>query len=154
MHILNFFAPNFGSPCRTQSSIISYQLNFHQKQLVELFVQGVLGNLVHQNKILSFDIDSATLITEPSLFSLSLGFSRWNTQQFSVLSCGFRAVRDVIEVRIVNSDLVELFGLKTCVETGLDQTAKLLGAGAELRMSCAFGTGKFGQDVVRNMMSK
>ena len=76
MRILNFFAPNFGSPCRTQSSIIFYQLNFHQKQLVELFVQGVLGDLVHQNKILSFDIDSATLITEPSLFSLSLGFSR------------------------------------------------------------------------------
>ena len=83
MHILNFFAPNFGSPCLIQSSIISYQRNFHQKQLVELFVQGVLGDLVHQNKILSFDIDSATLITEPSLFSLSLGFSRCPVSWFS-----------------------------------------------------------------------
>ena len=47
-----------------------------------------------------------------------------------------------------------LDALVKCVETGLGLVAKLLGAGAELRMSCAFGTGKFGQDVVRNMMSK
>ena len=52
MHILNFFALSSGSPCHTQSSIIFSGLNFHQEQLVELFVPGLLGDLVHQNRIL------------------------------------------------------------------------------------------------------
>ena len=52
MRILSFFAPNFGSPCCTQSSIIFSELNFHQEQLVELFVPGLLGDLVHQKKFL------------------------------------------------------------------------------------------------------
>ena len=110
-----------------------------------------------------------TLITKPSLSSLSLslslslcpaiGFPRHaflasslkskitmrnvrnrgfkhcgNTEQSSVLACGFLEVRDFIEVWIVNehrvivhrSDLVELVGLITCVEGGLGQIAKLL----------------------------
>ena len=29
-----------------------YELNFHQEWLVELFVNGVLGDLVHQKRIL------------------------------------------------------------------------------------------------------
>ena len=52
MHILNFFAPNFGSPCLTQSMIIFSELNFNTEPLVELFVPGVLGDLVRQNRIL------------------------------------------------------------------------------------------------------
>ena len=35
-----------------------------------------------------------------------------------------------------------------CVETGLGQAAKLLGARADMRVSCAFRTGKFGKNVV------
>ena len=31
MRILNFFVPNFGSPCRTRSSIFFSELNFHQE---------------------------------------------------------------------------------------------------------------------------
>ena len=86
-HILNFFALSSGSPGRTQSNIIFSELNFHQEQLVELFVPGLLRDLVQQSRILCeseendssyccrrlfFDIDSAPLITEPSLSSLSL----------------------------------------------------------------------------------
>ena len=41
LRILNFFVPNSGSPCCTQSSIIFTELNFHQEHPVELFVQGV-----------------------------------------------------------------------------------------------------------------
>ena len=52
IHILNFFAPNYGSPYRTQSGIIFSELNFHQEQLVEPFVPGLLGDVVHENKIL------------------------------------------------------------------------------------------------------
>ena len=52
MRILNFFAPNFGCPCCTQWRKIFSELNFHQENPVELFVQGVLGDLVHQNGIL------------------------------------------------------------------------------------------------------
>ena len=52
MHILNFLALSSGSPGRTQSNIIFSELNFHQEQLVELFVPGLLGDLVHQNRIL------------------------------------------------------------------------------------------------------
>ena len=44
-------------------------------------------------------------------------------------------------------------GCCLCVETGLGQVAKLLGARAELRMSCAFRTGKSGKDVCGNVMS-
>ena len=88
---------------------------------------------------------TATLITEPSLFSLSLCLltvssgtrsldetkspqetckTEISKEQSSVL-CGFREVGVAIEVRIVNSDLVELLGFITCVETGLNQVAKL-----------------------------
>ena len=42
MCILKFFVPNFGSPCRTQSSILFYELNLYHEQLVELFVPSVL----------------------------------------------------------------------------------------------------------------
>ena len=52
MRILNFFAPKFGSPCCTQSRKNFSELNFHQENPVELFVQSVLGDLVHQNRIL------------------------------------------------------------------------------------------------------
>ena len=48
MRILNFFALNFGSPCRLQSSIIFSD----QEQSVEFFVPGLLGDLVPQNRIL------------------------------------------------------------------------------------------------------
>ena len=73
-----------------------------------------------------------------------------NTEQSSVLVCGFREVRDAIVVRIVEwrrvrvyrSDLVELCGLITCVRTALGQVAKLLGARAEVRLTRAFGSGK------------
>ena len=58
-----------------------------------------------------------------------------------VLSCVTLKNSEVfLEVWIVNSDLVELLGLIICVETGL--------APAELRMSCASWTGKFGKKVV------
>ena len=52
MQILNFFALSSGSPGRTQSCIIFSELTFHQEQLVELFVPGLLGALVHQSRIL------------------------------------------------------------------------------------------------------
>ena len=52
MHILNFFASDFGSPSRTQSREIFSDLNFHQENFVELFVPGLLGGLVHQKRIL------------------------------------------------------------------------------------------------------
>ena len=84
MRLLNFFALSSGSPCCTQSSINFSGLNFNQAELVDLFVHDVLGDLVHQNRILFesdesnslycavdfFDIDSPTLITEPSPSSL------------------------------------------------------------------------------------
>ena len=50
MRILIFSVPYSGSPCYTQSSIIFAELNVHQKWLVELSVQGVLGDLVLQNE--------------------------------------------------------------------------------------------------------
>ena len=48
------------SPGRTQSDKISSELNFRQERLVEFFVPGHLGDLVHQNVILceSEDNDS------------------------------------------------------------------------------------------------
>ena len=51
---------------------------------------------------------------------------------------------DAASVRVYNCNVA----LTVCVETGLGQIAKLLGARAELRMSCAFRTGKFGKKVV------
>ena len=86
VHILNSFVLNSGSPCCTQSNIIFSELNFHHEKLVELFVQGVLGDLVHQNRILfesddndslycSCDflvIDFPTLIASVSRVKLSL----------------------------------------------------------------------------------
>ena len=56
VHVLDFFIINSGSPCGTQSSIIFSGLNVHQESLVELFVQNVVGDLVHQNRIL-FEYD-------------------------------------------------------------------------------------------------
>ena len=69
--------------------------------------------------------------------------------------CLSRSQRISLEVWIVNehrvtvhrSDLVELLGLITCVEGGLGQIAKLLAARAEMRMPCAFRTGKYGKNV-------
>ena len=52
INVLNFFAPNSGSPCRTQSGIIFSELIFHQEQLVGPFVPCLLGDIVHENKIL------------------------------------------------------------------------------------------------------
>ena len=85
-----------------------------------------------------------------------------NTEQSSVFVCVFREVRDFIEVWIViahrvtvhRSDLVELLGLITCVCIWLGQVANLLDACAELRMSCAFRTGKFGKKTDKNVMSR
>ena len=56
-------------------------------------------------------------------------------------------VRIVDEHRVIihGSDLVELLGLITCGKTELGQEAKLHDAGAEWRMSCAFGTGQYGK---------
>ena len=73
-----------------------------------------------------------------------------NNEQYSVLACGFREVRDAIVVRIVDgrrvivhwTDLVELFGIITCGETRLGQVAKLHGARAEVRLTRAFGSGR------------
>ena len=42
---------------------------------------------------------------------------------------------------VYRSELVELLGLITCVETGLGQVAKLLGARAEVRLTRAFWVG-------------
>ena len=44
-------------------------------------------------------------------------------------------------VSVHRSDLVELFGLISCVETGRGQVAKLLGARTEVRLTRAFGSG-------------
>ena len=84
MRILNFFASHFGSPCCTQSRIIFSELNFHQEQLVELFVQSVLGDLVHQNGILCESEEND--ITEPSLASLSLCLATVSRGMLSWLS--------------------------------------------------------------------
>ena len=58
-------------------------------------------------------------------------------------------VRIVDERRVIiqGNLLVELLGLITCVEGGLGQIAKLLAARAEVRMSCALRTGKYGKNV-------
>ena len=69
-----------------------------------------------------------------------------NNGQSGVLACGLREVRYAVEVWIVNSDLLELFGLMICVETGLGQLAQLPGARAEVRLSCALRTSKLGKD--------
>ena len=74
-----------------------------------------------------------------------------DTEVSGVLVRGFREVGEIV-VRIVDehrviihrSDLVELFGLITCVCIWLDPVAKLRDACAELRVSCAFRTGKYG----------
>ena len=73
-----------------------------------------------------------------------------NTEQSSVLACGFREVRDAIMVWIVDgrratvkrSYLLEQLGLITCGVRGIGQEAKLLGARAEVRLTGAFGSGK------------
>ena len=54
---------------------------------------------------------------------------------------------DEHRVIVHRSDLVELVGLITCVETRCGQAAKLLGARAEWCVSCAFRTGKYGKNV-------
>ena len=69
-----------------------------------------------------------------------------NTEQSSVLSCGFREVRDAVVVQIVDGDLVRLLGLLTRVETGLGKVAKLLGARAEVRLTRASGSGTARQE--------
>ena len=45
-------------------------------------------------------------------------------------------------VTVHRSDLVELFGLITCVRTRRGQIAKLLGVRAEVRLTHAVGSGK------------
>ena len=73
-----------------------------------------------------------------------------NTEQSSVLACGFREVTGFIVVGMVDgrrvtvhrSGLVELLGLKTCGVRGISQVAKLLGARAEVRLTRAFGSGR------------
>ena len=77
-----------------------------------------------------------------------------NTEQSSVLACGFQEVRDAIVVRIADgrratvhrSGLVGLPAFITCGVRGIGQVAKLLGARAEVRMSFAFRTGKHRQE--------
>ena len=66
-----------------------------------------------------------------------------NTEQSSVLACGL--IVDGRRVTVHRSVLVGLLGLITCVRTGLAQEAELLGSRAEVRLSCAFGTGKHRQ---------
>ena len=45
-------------------------------------------------------------------------------------------------VAVYRGDLVELLGPITCGVRGIGQVAKLLGARAEVRLNCAFGSGK------------
>ena len=52
MHILIFFALSSEPPGRIESNIIFSELNYHQEELVQLFVPGLLGDFVHQKKIL------------------------------------------------------------------------------------------------------
>ena len=70
------------------------------------------------------------------------------------LACDFREVGDTVvwtvdgrRVIVHGSFLIELLELITCVENGLGQVAKLLVAGAEVRLTRAFGSGKFGKIV-------
>ena len=78
---------------------------------------------------------------------------RGNTEQSSVLACGFREARDAIVVRVVDgrrvtvyrNDLVELFGLITCGVRGIGKVARLLGARAGVRLTRAFGSGEVRQ---------
>ena len=67
MHVLNFFAPSSESPGRTQSNVIFSELNFHQERLGELFVPGLLGDLVYQIIILCESEENDSL-TVPSTF--------------------------------------------------------------------------------------
>ena len=78
-----------------------------------------------------------------------------NTEQSSVLACGFREVTSVIVVRIVDgrrvtvhrSGLVGLLGLITCGARGISQVAELLGARAEVRLKRALlGRGELDED--------
>ena len=85
------------------------------------------------------------------------------TSDSPVCSCVFFKKSEIsFEVWIVNehrviahrSDLVELFGLINCVCIWLGQVAKLRDACAELRVSCAFRTGKYGKIVDWKVVSK
>ena len=66
MRVLNFFVPNSGSPCCTESGIIFSDPNFHQEQLVELFVEDFLGDVIHQE--FSESLQRMTPNTVPSIF--------------------------------------------------------------------------------------
>ena len=82
-----------------------------------------------------------------------------HTEQSSVLTCGFREVRDVIVVRIVDgrratvcrSNLVELFGLITCGVRGIGQKAKLPAARAGGALDPRF---RIGNSSARKVLSK
>ena len=140
---------------------------FSPRRACWALVQGVLGELVRQNRILceseendsqdcsvDFSLTSTLQHWSQNLLSLCLSNNRFPDACF-LCFCVFREVRDFIEVWIVNehrvtvhrSDLVELLGLKTCVGSGLGQIAKLLAARAEMRMPCACRTGKHGKNV-------
>ena len=68
MRILNFFALHSGSPWCSQSSIIFSELNFYQEKPVELFVQGVLGDLSFIRIEFSVSLKRITPITVPLTF--------------------------------------------------------------------------------------
>ena len=90
-----------------------------------------------------------------SLLSIRRAKSPWkhcgNPALYGALACDFREVGDTVvwtvDGIVHGSFLIELLELITCVENGLGQVAKLLVAGAEVRLTRAFGSGKFGKIV-------
>ena len=77
VHFLNFFFLNSVFPCCTQSNRTFSELNFHQELLVELFVGGLLWDLVHENRIL-FKFDE-----NESLYCSFDFFLTWTLQRLS-----------------------------------------------------------------------
>ena len=66
-----------------------------------------------------------------------------NTELSNVFSCDFRKVRDIVVWTVIahRSDLVELFGFITCVESGLVQIAKTARPRAECAWPALLGRG-------------
>ena len=85
IRILNFFASNSGSPSYTQSGIIFSDLNFHQEQLVVLFVEDVLGDLIHQKRIFCESSEQYFLWLFRVRFSVSLKRMTPNTVPLTFL---------------------------------------------------------------------
>ena len=167
MRILNFFVPNSGSPRCTQSGLIFSDPDFHQEELVELLFKVFLENsfvriefFVSPKRMTPKIVPSTFLWhrlcnTDHRTSSLSvcptIGFPMhafFASVFFEKSEISLRSGSSMSIVSTVHrSDLVELLGLKTCVESGLGQIAKLLAARAEMRMPCACRTGKHGKNV-------